>query len=565
MKHPSSYPPEVNARNAGAEPPSSSDAAGPIRVSVHHVEHPSPGLRQAVWWEVAGFARASPSDRYAEAIVRIELDSGVVHCLRFIDLDVPVWEILASLGKALSDDLDWPQLMDRLAKWWLVPPMLRGMRLSEVSVQPQRSELDDSLQRVAWRAGWMGTVIESAPAMRGAKVVADDCTASAVRAAADAFEKHLALQVRGTIPPLLRGKDDSLDLGAFNQIMCWPEPTRRRRLQALASYPWLWREVGLRIESGHQAGGATMKRRPPRVSLAIAKAIDQGRPLLRIMGVQYRIRPSAIRSLSQVPLFLLADPLRATAIAWMFDAVPQEWQPSFAHETDAAHVLLGWLSSMGWLHDRPLIRCIARDIFWRKRRAFFRYWDLVQQNQDDLEDHDLLLVFASPKSNDPGSKSRRSRRSARRALRRTIMGVGMLSVIEEGISMFAPHLHYEPDGVGAEWKPVLVVPYRCDDRVIVELSSSESLAEEGRVMKHCVASRWREILGGYSAVFSLRDEEGRHRSTLHLSKEGGTWHAVEHRAFRNADPESTCERAAVSLVQHLNQRQAPTGAVLAAH
>ena len=98
-----------------------------------------------------------------------------------------------------------------------------------------------------------------------------------------------------------------------------------------------------------------------------------------------------------------------------------------------------------------------------------------------------------------------------------------------------------------EWSPSRIAPLvivsgeRADLRVYetTELICTEELQEEGRAMRHCVASYWRLCSTGQAAIWSLtvEDASGRVERLLTLEVRNGERRVVQARGQSNRMPD----------------------------
>lgn len=121
---------------------------------------------------------------------------------------------------------------------------------------------------------------------------------------------------------------------------------------------------------------------------------------------------------------------------------------------------------------------------------------------------------------------------------------------------------------GARWKSVLDAPFASISRTIHQLSTAQELVDEGAEMSHCVAGYAICCLSGEAVIFSVRDREGRRRSTLQANiyqdKRGDIQVGyAQHKGRNNLEPSGECKAAALLLLRHLDQDKKALSAFLA--
>jgi hypothetical protein len=123
----------------------------------------------------------------------------------------------------------------------------------------------------------------------------------------------------------------------------------------------------------------------------------------------------------------------------------------------------------------------------------------------------------------------------------------------------ARHIQHALDETQHSWPPL------CDETAfdsekgrlrIVPLCNAVALAEESYRLKHCVASYSNQCIHSPSHILSIRDDNGKSLSTLHLSviKEGGRFAVVinEHSGLTNTRPSEAEKSAVASFVKMIN-------------
>ena len=115
----------------------------------------------------------------------------------------------------------------------------------------------------------------------------------------------------------------------------------------------------------------------------------------------------------------------------------------------------------------------------------------------------------------------------------------------------------ENDSGRVNW-PALLPEHRAGGRQFVELTDSDHLREEGRIMRHCVGTYASRCLFSSCHVFSLRSTKGERLSTLEVSLDAdgsGRFRPriAEHRALLNRLPSEDCGSAARTFVGQIEE------------
>ena len=110
------------------------------------------------------------------------------------------------------------------------------------------------------------------------------------------------------------------------------------------------------------------------------------------------------------------------------------------------------------------------------------------------------------------------------------------------------------------WTPLLNAPFAVGSLIAHELSSTAMLLEEGKAMRHCVASYAPLCTEGNDFIFSLRTPDGIRHSTVHVWKQHVQHFEIkEHRSFANKEPDQSSSNAAQMLVKHLSSTAGTNG------
>lgn len=110
----------------------------------------------------------------------------------------------------------------------------------------------------------------------------------------------------------------------------------------------------------------------------------------------------------------------------------------------------------------------------------------------------------------------------------------------------------------SNWPALLLQPLDLNQRVLVSLTTSQQLSEEGFRLEHCVSSYSDACLLGDRHILSIRNPEGIRLSTVEIAlKDGhdGQWipEVIQHRASRNECPSKACIEALTGALEHLRE------------
>ncbi len=93
---------------------------------------------------------------------------------------------------------------------------------------------------------------------------------------------------------------------------------------------------------------------------------------------------------------------------------------------------------------------------------------------------------------------------------------------------------------------------------VVPLNSAAELLEEGRRLRHCVATYSEKCLFDIVRIVSIRDATGRSLSTVQVAFDNQTkWQIVQHRGARNAEPPAVAHRVVSDWLYDVRARNYP--------
>jgi hypothetical protein len=111
------------------------------------------------------------------------------------------------------------------------------------------------------------------------------------------------------------------------------------------------------------------------------------------------------------------------------------------------------------------------------------------------------------------------------------------------------------------WAALLDAPVTIDGYTFVELATAQALREEGRDMRHCVASYAERCLRRGSHIFSVRTDGGERVSTLEVRQVAGAWRVAEHCGKANRVPPLGAVAAAARFVEGIPLTKAGAGGI----
>lgn len=333
---------------------------------------------------------------------------------------------------------------------------------------------------------------------------------------------------------------------------------RRNRMQVLQHYPAL--AVPLAFVGDHAGHGA------------IARIIDDGRPLLDGLAVLARVKRSNIRILRGVMPAASAATGNVVALLRVVDRLPpgkwprgeDDWKlfwrlfhaffvdeeraDGFAEqESELRSALLAGLLGLG---QKKIVRLLGDDF----------------AALDTLRDY---LRFVGHWCACGGGHVRPNlyvKQVARRRIRdELLMRYPATEIMRQAATWHRelPRLPADDDSDDREdairWPDLPGLPFRHGDLTVCALTNRRDLMLEGRQMAHCVGDYWGECLLGDAHIVSIRDRANQGLSTAELRLRPGPGGlqqvgAVQHRSAMNGAPSA---EAASALENYLAHLQAP--------
>lgn len=321
--------------------------------------------------------------------------------------------------------------------------------------------------------------------------------------------------------------------------------------QALIAYPFLGHDLLNAAEHG-----------PER---QILDWIERGVPLRERLAESYRVPEETIRWLARQPVRHLASFRRQDNAALLIHlaAIPPEHRPQSMNEWRIFNALCTYTQRhmlqglrMHWLRFFGRRGWIAGFLYLRERQIRF-------EQLADINDYlfELQKTANHAWQNQPDLAARHTR------LQQQIGQTSPIALLMASLNWHRQILQQQGRAL-AELAPDQIWPtpftqLDLGERIAVFLNNEAALAEEGRLMQHCVGTYGRQCYYGSTQIVSLRTRAGRHTATAHLAlrQHGETWRygAEELRGYQNSSPDRTDQIACEALLQHLNTPEQESG------
>lgn len=317
------------------------------------------------------------------------------------------------------------------------------------------------------------------------------------------------------------------NVAAYNLIVCEDPRRSHYRQQAFAIYPWLARYLCHELPTEW----ANCRRYDDKMSFCgeqskVFACIDQGLKLLRFLSAYFDLPVSALKRTKGLHLTALFKADRDD-FQPMLKALSM--QPGWKYLTREGDVAL--LAAHYWRISLGLGRINERVIgeMWEVPASTLKkltgYQKLpMSELEKEQEDFGFPAVsgvrdFLDALADGVAHHRRISSIKARRTVRRWAFKTG-----PKTLTKISDHWHEkmrrtkgiagDPSGKGIYWTPLLDSPIRLEKRMIVELNDEVSLWQEGNAMGHCVGGYAQKCLLYGVRIFSIRDLDGNHVSTL---------------------------------------------------
>jgi hypothetical protein len=290
----------------------------------------------------------------------------------------------------------------------------------------------------------------------------------------------------------------------YNRLIQLPVEQCRNRLQAIRQYSPLLAHVFLTPHYDYDYMGG----KPHRWRMhddGIVNAVDAGSSLLPEMARRYGVQKHVFKT----PLMTQRWPnleLSREEVLHVLDGIPAHHKPQTLHELEQARPLFAWLKQHHFTQP-PVLRvigaqCFSEGMLPAMQRLAQRYPAHTLQNCHDFFDalDDTWPGYAASttpvQDNLPG----------RNSLAAWLFTHGFWSLLDASVRWHIWVREQFP-AIGKSW-PALLGELQIDGWHIQELTSAEALAEEGRIMRHCVATRWRNCYQAGARIFHLSAPNG---------------------------------------------------------
>lgn len=317
------------------------------------------------------------------------------------------------------------------------------------------------------------------------------------------------------------------NVAAYNLIICDDPRRSHYRRQAFAIFPWLARYLCHELPTEW----ANCRRYDDKMSFCgeqskVFACIDQGLKLIHFLSGHFDVPAAALRRTKGLHLTALFKTDR-DEFQPMLKALSR--QPGWKYLTREGDVAL--LAVHYWRISLGLGRINERVIgeMWEVPASTLKkltgYQKLpMSMLEKEKEDFGFPAVsgvsdFLDALADGVAHHRRISSIKARRAVKVWAFKTGPKTLIR-----ISDHWHEkmrrpkgiagDPSGKGIYWTPLLDSPIRFEKRMIVELNDEVSLWQEGNAMGHCVGGYAQQCLLYGVRIFSIRDLDGNHVSTL---------------------------------------------------
>jgi len=302
---------------------------------------------------------------------------------------------------------------------------------------------------------------------------------------------------------------------------------------------------------------------PAAGTVTYAEIVDKGLPLVKGLARSFGVRPVAVRALMGVTnrsVELLGHhPLGWEDVLRTLDSIPPERHPKTIEQWRSFSMLymecVRLYQAMGSLHAtlarrfmestaRPWMAENGKD--WQRAETRWRY------GMHGLVDLSDAIEVANE-------------------VRDIVSGLGLIASeryqafgIFAGLSptvwrIYVQKLRCTAVAKSTHWHDVWT-PRLVDGVLVRALNSEDSLAEEGRVMSHCIHTYRDRLQTQRQIAFAIGERGTPDRSTVLLKYESLTarkWHVtiIEHRARFNGSPSAICHSVAKQLCQELSSER----------
>lgn len=343
--------------------------------------------------------------------------------------------------------------------------------------------------------------------------------------------------------------DDKAIIPSHYNYLAAGEPVlRRNRVQARTSFPLVFRNFVDHKPSAIRHG-------------FLSRAVDEGRPLAKMLVDRLRVSPSVARAILHCPPDSLLGVWDRDLefLGRIVDALEPAWRPTTSDQWNDLHE---WTSALrhvlelptdseafrAWLNDgaragfprnvggTDLIRALRliEDFVTTTARVVRRHNHIVYQERNDIAGQVLA-------------------RLGRRRL------FNVVTLAQGWHEAYAGVTEANPSNTGGkteDW-PVPLERFETADRIVLAITNERDLWQEGEAMNHCVATYSERCATGRIQIWSIRDHDLKRCSTLAtliLDSAGRVVELQQNQANGNSRPDELSHMAALALREELVTR-----------
>ena len=540
-----------------------------IQFQFGHDILPLPKLRQVLWFHLESHAAGKPSGR-SKTCYWIEYANGLIAAIELDDLDCQPDEIIPSLTEV---EPTFPKAKgngDLLRAIWLFPQNLQAAHLDDATIIPDQACLWGAIKATVSAmlcrhdlATPLSKRLEEVLEIRQSGITGDFYVPNDFDVVPSIEPPDEVLEFLSLTPnfqgrlsediitlfdeyaALLKARTHTI--ANYNTARCWTTIQRRNRFQAIRTFPWLFHELGLRTggpDYYHLAASDSLD-----WELAISSAIDLGEPLIPLLTERYKIRKHTLRYAKNFLKYRYRVPDNIPPMLWLLDGINANKRPKNDMDMKTLHSVVDWIWNWQSEPDRVYVEAVAAALFSEGVSGFRRvisHWCPSHNPDNPFSDlKDFLSSYADQTERGPLSTELLDTLA-----KEWIKAAGVLSLFAASERWHNECWNRTIDIEAETWTPLTPESQPVENLVAHELSNTQLLIEEGRAMRHCIASYASLCASGNAFVFSLRDKDsGKRRSTIHIGmNEAGKFTVQEHRVFANRDADQECTDAAFQLI-----------------
>lgn len=530
-------------------------AALGIEFQSGHKIQPLSTLRQALWFHLAGMR--ADGRLHTQTFYWVECAAGYIHAIVFSNLPCSPGDLLPGLGAALLDGHGADDFVPRLQSAWLIPPRFECTWLVDAGVMPNEATLHGAILRQLDFAGWELGVSNGANSScilgRQSDSLRLPAEAIAFMDLVQVFGRRLDAGICRMLDGIHIGASSNATISNYNRCIEWQKPAQRNRLQALEQFPWLWPDFELSILGAKldvtDSHRRTYERLPHQLTL---DAIDSGAELIPVLAKRYSVSAGTLRHARPLLKRLEIEPVIVAPLLWLLDGMKPDKRPYTLNSLRKLIQPIAWLVSLELEQDREFIDELVVALFVGgvdHANSKLAKWCPSSPYSPLVDSLDYLRALGEQAEGNGAVAM-----SSAAILKSWFKTAGIQHFFGASEHWHRYVVEVDNGHELVEWPACLSEPMRFGCHMVHELHSSACLGVEGALMRHCIQTYWQRCAGGRTIVFSLRDMQERHQSTLMISLAENMRFVVEqHRAFANRWPDTACMQTAQMLVEYLNR------------